>query len=128
MAQQQKLPKLDGPVLSIWTTIQKNNAKGVKLDELYKKFNKKYKKKDIDEALTYLNKLYLIKYERDGNSKTVLLKKREILGGLLEDIPCIGCEHLHECHVGGERFSPENCEYLRQWIDKAIKLLEELEL
>ena len=125
---QQKVYKIDGPILSIWTTIQKNNDKGIKLDELYKKFNKKYKKRDIDTALTHLNKLYLIKYERDGESKTVILKKREILGGILEDIPCIGCEHLHECHVGGERFSPENCEYLKKWIEKSINILEEVKL
>jgi len=121
---QSKMTKINGPLLSIWTTIQKNNNSGVKLDEIYKKFNKKYKKKEIDSALTYLNKLYLIEYEKDGGSNKVYLKKREILGDVLEDIPCIGCEHLHECHVGGERFSPENCEYLKKWIEKAINVLE----
>ena len=121
---QPKMPKLNGPVLSIWTTIRKNETTGVKLDELYEKYNKKYKKKEIDTALTYLNKLYLIEYRKDGDSNKVLLKKREILGDILEDIPCIGCEHLHECHIGGERFSPENCEYLKKWIENAINVLE----
>ena len=112
-----KTVSLGESIFSIWSMILKNDG-GLKISDLYKLLGKKFSKEEIDSALSYLNDLYLVDYKSvDG---TIFLKKREILGGPFEDIPCIGCEHLHECHVGGERFSPENCEYFNKWISKFL--------
>jgi len=113
-----KTIQLGDSIFSLWTLILRYNG-GIKISDVYKNLENKYTKDEIDGALTYLNDLYLIDYKSiDG---AIVLKKKEILGEPFEDIPCIGCEHLHECHIGGERFSPENCEYFNKWINKFLK-------
>jgi len=115
-------------VFKVWSLIQRNNHSGITLDALYNILGEELNKEQIDEALSYLNKLYLISYERDKSNNCVLLRKGEILGGIFENIPCLGCEHLHECHVGGERFSPENCDEMREWLEEVERFLVERSL
>lgn len=117
---------LDPVILKLWSLIQQNGNYGVPLNEIYSSLQNEYKKEEIDEALSYLDKLYLVAYEKDINNNCILIRKGEILGGILESIPCIGCEHLHECHVGGERFSPENCDEMREWLDRAIEFYNKI--
>ena len=113
----------DSAVLKVWSVIQKSNNTGIRLSDLYSMLSNELNKNEIDEALSYLNKLYLISYEKDSSANSVLLKKGEILGGVFEHIPCLGCEHLHECHVGGERFSPENCDEMHEWLEDVEQYL-----
>ena len=115
-------------VFKVWSLIQRSDNNGIKLKDLYSILENELNKEQIDEALSYLNKLYLISYERDKSSDCVLLRKGEILGGIFENIPCLGCEHLHECHVGGERFSPENCDEMREWLEEVERFLIEKNL
>ena len=109
------------PVKTVWSYIQKSNNKGITIDELYQSLSDVFERTEIDNALSQLNKMYLIDYRKLEDK--VVLTKKEILGDLFEEIPCLGCEHLHECHVGGERFSPENCEYFQSWLEKVLKSL-----
>lgn len=112
---------LNPVIFKVWSLIQRNGDYGIPLKEVYSSLQNEYKKEDIDEALSYLDKLYLVAYEKDSKENCVLLRKGELLGGILENIPCIGCEHLHECHVGGERFSPENCDEMRDWLESVLE-------
>lgn len=72
----------------------------------------------INYAIDRLHKLSFLEYASDEKGDGYLLKKSSILDSPLDDLPCLGCEHIHECHIGGDRYSPERCQYFEDWIRK----------
>ena len=117
----QRAPPFKDPVISVWSLIQNDDGREIPIEELYNKLGEYFDREEIDRALIQLNKMYLIDYKKGENG--VILTKKNILGELFEDIPCIGCEHLHECHVGGDRYAPENCEYINNWLRNIVGFL-----
>ncbi len=105
-------------IVHLWRYINKN-GNSVHINDA-KKFlsSQGFNEDAIDHAINTLHKLSFLRYTSDEKGDGYLLQKMDILESPLEDLPCIGCEHLHECHIGGDRYSPERCQYFEAWIMK----------
>lgn len=104
-------------VAALWSILNKNSGE-IRIDDAKKILSSEgYDEKTVEEALDILYKLYFIEYTNDENGNGVIIKKRNILGIPFDDLPCLGCEHLHECDVGGI-YSPERCPYFQLWLNK----------
>ena len=103
----------------VWKLLINNNSRleVSKIQELLS--NPNIKNRDIEKAVQDLHNLHLIDYISENGDLKVT--KKEILGEIYDKLPCLGCDHLNECRIGGERFSPENCQYLELWLHEALK-------
>ncbi|MHA1589368.1 MAG: hypothetical protein ACTSVA_02040 [Candidatus Njordarchaeales archaeon] len=98
----------------IWSYLRKQKN-GVSLTEIYEMVEELgFSSREASLALETLHRLYLIEYDNDYQGK-VVVKKRSIFNNALESFPCLSCEHLYECYVGGSLYAPEKCPYLDYW-------------
>ncbi len=103
-------------VIHLWRFINQN-GNSVHVSDARKFLSSRgFNREAIDYAIDTLHKLFFLEYRGDGDE--YFLKKIKILEEPLEDLPCLGCEHLHECHIGGDRYSPERCQYFEEWMQK----------
>ena len=105
-------------VAFLWSLINQHES-SIHINKVKEFLTKEgFDEKSIEKALDTLYKLYFIEYSGDDDGNGFVIRKREILGPPFEDLPCLGCEHLHECHIGGDRYSPERCQYFEEWVNK----------
>lgn len=71
-------------------------------------------KSKVKEAINSLMEKALIQYNPEKGSEDPFIKKRQILGAILTELPCLGCQSIGKCDIGGV-YSPENCERLSLW-------------
>ncbi|MHA1616516.1 MAG: hypothetical protein ACTSX9_04330 [Candidatus Njordarchaeales archaeon] len=99
----------------IWSFLRKQKN-GVSLSKIYEIVGARgFKSSDIDSALETLHRFYLIEYDSDNEGK-VMVKRRDMFNNAIQTFPCLACEHLYECYVGGALYAPEKCSYLDYWL------------
>jgi len=114
------MTKKDDAVSFVWKLIL--NRESISLDEIKKtSIEEGFNEKSVESALDALYKMYFIEYTNDYQNG-IFIKKRDILGFPFEDFPCLGCEHLHECSIGGDRYSPEKCLAFENWIQRVTEM------
>ncbi len=110
------------PITMLWNILNESDGE-IPIEKVFSLFKEHgFDKKTAEKAISFLHSLYFIEYKSDGNG--VLIKKKEILGLPFEELPCLGCEHLYECRVGGDSRRPESCLKFEAWLQKLIQNLK----
>lgn len=105
-------------IVYLWRYISRN-GNTVHINEARKFLSAQgFNNEAIDYAINTLHRLYFLEYTSDEKGDGYILRKIELLESPLGNLPCLGCEHLHECHIGGDRYSPERCQYFEEWMNR----------